>query len=475
MPEVQLSVVGGKLMRYERVRRVVHDTSGSWGAGDVTDLPCPTITVGGLMSNACHFKVEVEEVDVGKNTRVGRNLDLDAPSRTIQQHGQGWSQTTIPPGLIDPPPEVPGKPPYRVPPMAEIAALPHNGFDVVSTFSGCGGSCLGYRMAGFRVVWASEFVEAARETYRLNHPSSVLDGRDIRAVAPEDILKATGKAVGEIDLLDGSPPCASFSTAGKRQKGWGKVKEYSDTKQRTDDLFFEYARLVRGLRPKVFVAENVGGLVQGAAKGYFIEIMTELKAAGYRVEARLLNAEWLGVPQSRRRVIFVGVRDDLGVRPAYPSPLPYRYSIREALATLPALPAGTAPPPPTSRRKTVLERHGDMEGTAIGAEWKGLPPGGKSEKYPSLIRPNAALPSPTVTAAGGGYSTASVAHPSECRKFNMAELRRICGFPDDFALTGSYEQQWERLGRAVPPVMMSHVASAIRDEVLAHVRDSRNV
>src|SRR5262249_48769124 len=143
----------------------------------------------------------------------------------------------------------------------------------------------------------------------------------------------TGKRAGEIDVLEGSPPCASFSTAGKRDKGWGRVRPYSDTRQRTDDLFFEFARLVAGLRPKVFVAENVSGLVKGVAKGYFLQVLPALKAAGggYRVTAKLLDAQWLGVPQARQRLFFVGVRADLGLEPAFPAPLPYRYSIRDAL------------------------------------------------------------------------------------------------------------------------------------------------
>lgn len=110
------------------------------------------------------------------------------------------------------------KPAYRVPSMAEIAALPLNGFRVVSTFSGCGGSSLGYRMAGFKVIWANEFIAPAQAVYRANFPDTVLDTRDIRTIAPDDILTATGLKVGELDLLDGSPPCSSFSMAGKRAR-----------------------------------------------------------------------------------------------------------------------------------------------------------------------------------------------------------------------------------------------------------------
>jgi Site-specific DNA methylase len=142
------------------------------------------------------------------------------------------------------------KPPYRVPSMADIEALPWNGFRVASTFSGCGGSCLGYRMAGYRVVYANEFIEEAQRTYKANHPNSFLDTRDIRQVKPEDVLEKAGVDRGELDLFDGSPPCSAFSTAGKRERGWGQVKAYSDKAQRVDDLFFEYVRLLDGIRPK---------------------------------------------------------------------------------------------------------------------------------------------------------------------------------------------------------------------------------
>ncbi len=401
--------------------------------------------------------------------------------------------------------------------MAEIAAVPDNGLRVVSTFSGCGGSCLGYRMAGYRVVWANEFIPAAAETYRVNHPTTPLDTRDIRKVQPAEILEATGLKAGEIDAVEGSPPCASFSTAGKREKHWGKAKPYSDTVQRVDDLFFEYIRLVNGLRPRVFVAENVSGLVKGVAKGYFLEILAKLKACGYRVGCKVLDAQWLGVPQARQRTIFIGVREDLGLDPVFPKPLPYRYSLREALPWIvrgkygPAWKAADAPSPTVSAGRsynpatshqglelvearitggtgaafdekgraydldqpcpTVLgtkpnQFEVDMSRFAISREWDKLKPGQASDKYFNLVRPHPDQPCPTICASHGHPGIASVTHPTEKRKLTIAELKRICAFPDDFVLTGSYSQQWERLGRAVPPVMSFQIARTIRDEIL---------
>jgi DNA-cytosine methyltransferase len=221
------------------------------------------------------------------------------------------------------------KPPYKVPSMASIRRRKRNGLTVASTFSGAGGSCTGYEMAGLEVVWANEFEPTAAITYAANHPNTVLDTRDIRDVKGRDILDATGLA--EIDVLDGSPPCQSFSMAGQRHKSWGREMDHADgTRQRADDLFFEFGRIVDELKPRSFVAENVAGLVNGVAKGMFKEIMAMLAGCGYDVEARLLDAQWLGVPQRRRRLFIVGMRRDLKLTPAFPDPLPYRYGLVEA-------------------------------------------------------------------------------------------------------------------------------------------------
>lgn len=338
--------------------------------------------------------------------------------------------------------------------MDEIAAIPHNGFYAISTFSGAGGSSLGYKMAGFKVLWASEFIPAAQEVYRLNHPNTILDTRDIRKVTPQEILDVIHMQPGELDVFDGSPPCASFSTAGKREKGWGQVKQYSDTKQRTDDLFFEYARLIEGVKPKVFVAENVSGLVKGTAKGYFLEILAALKACGYNVKAKLLDAQWLGVPQMRQRLIFIGVRSDLGIEPSFPKPLAYQYSVRDALGN--------------DLRVIPIEADTDITRYAIGEAWDEFKYG-DSPRYRNLKKPHPDKPCNAITAPAGMISAATTVHPIEKRRFSIAELKRICAFPDDFKLIGTYAQQWERLGRAVPPVMMSHIAATIRDEILCKI------
>ena len=358
---------------------------------------------------------------------------------------------------------------YSVPSMSEVAKVKGtNGFKVVSTFSGCGGVCLGLEMAGYEVLWANEFIEAARDTYKENHPGVILTGEDIRTVKGEDILKSIGLKRGELDLLEGSPPCASFSTAGSLDKGWGRVKTYSDSIQRSDDLFFEYSRIIEELYPKVFIAENVSGLVKGKAVGYFKEILRDLKSKGYTVEARLLDASYLGVPQARQRLIFVGVRNDLvekfGVKPAFPKPVNGRYTVRDII--------GDKTAKFGDRESYKDEETGQEIGLAkyaVGREWDNTPIGGSSDKYFQLVRPALDRPVGTITATAGVVGAASIAHPYEKRKFDLKELRAFQSFPEDFILTGSYQQRAERIGRSVPPLMAKAIGETVREEILEKI------
>lgn len=389
------------------------------------------------------------------------------------------------------------KPAYRIPLMEEIRATPSCGLRFVSTFSGCGGSCLGFEMAGYEPLAACEFVPAAIEAYADNHPGVPILTDDIRGISGDRLLELIGLEVGELDVLEGSPPCESFSTSGKLARNWGRQSSYSDgMSQRLDDLFFDFSRLVGELRPRAFIAENVAGLVKGVSKGYFKRIFADLASNGYRVEARLLDAQWLGVPQARRRVIFVGVREDLGPDPAFPDPLPYRYSLRDALPWIdglvqvagrnkgrpvakdnPGRRHSADVPAPTVQRlglddvmpQQMLAREVPRQAWLRGelrVEWAKLHAGESSDRWPNLVRASSDLPSPTILRVGGASNLVTTSHPTQPRKFTIPELRRICGFPDDFELKGSYQQQWERLGNAVPPPMMRAVAESLRDRVL---------
>ena len=344
---------------------------------------------------------------------------------------------------------------YKIPSMADVEKIRGtNGYSMVSTFSGCGGSCLGFEMAGFDVRWASEFIPAAQEVYRLNHPETILSPKDIREVTAKSILKELGLKKGELDVFEGSPPCAAFSMAGHRHKAWGEVKKYSDKKQRVDDLFFEFARLLKGLKPKMFVAENVSGLIKGSAKGYFKEIYRTLQECGYTVTAKNLNAKWLGVPQSRERLIFIGTRKDLNITPEYPTPMNGIIPYKQALAGLKQ--NADDPTPVTLKEGSKMRelynatRQGEtfdkgskrVRGVDTAFQW---------------YRAHPDKPIPTVV-----QGSQCICHPTEARTLTISELKRLSAFPDDFQLTGSFQKQWERIGRAVPPLMMRSIAQAVK-------------
>ncbi len=185
-----------------------------------------------------------------------------------------------------------------------------HGLKVFGTFICGGGSTMGYKLAGFEHLGGVEIDPEVADVYKTNHNPKYLFIEDIREFAkrtdfPEDLYN--------LDILDGSPPCSSFSMAGNREKDWGKTKVFREgqAEQRLDDLFFDYIALAKKLQPKVVIAENVKGLIQGNAKAYVHRIKKEFEAAGYKVQLFLLNAASMGVPQKRERVFFICQRNDL--------------------------------------------------------------------------------------------------------------------------------------------------------------------
>lgn len=185
-----------------------------------------------------------------------------------------------------------------------------HGLKVFGTFICGGGSTMGYKLAGFDHLGGVEIDPQVANVYKANHQPKFLFNMDIRefnkkADIPEELF--------DLDLLDGSPPCSSFSMAGNREKDWGKEKVFREgqAKQTLDDLFFDYIFLANRLQPKVFIAENVKGLIQGNAKAYVNRIFKEIDAIGYNCQLFLLNAASMGVPQKRERVFFICSRKDL--------------------------------------------------------------------------------------------------------------------------------------------------------------------
>ena len=318
--------------------------------------------------------------------------------------------------------------PYRVPSMSEIAATPPNGLTHVSTFSGSGGTCLGFRMAGYATIWANECDDHAQQSYRANHPDTVLDPRDVRDVTAADILAAAGLSIGQLDVFEGSPPCTAFSRAGKGAKKWGGIDRHAGAKTvKVEELAFEFVRLLGGLMPRAFVVENVLAWAEGSNAAYFYETRRRMKALGYRLRTRAINAHSFGVPQDRWRLIVAGVRDGLGVEPWFHlTDATWHYSLCDV-----------------------------VPGTSCVAGY---------EFGQDRLR-SADRPMPTVMTS----PTLKVCVDGVVRQLTIVELKRVCSFPDDFRLEGSKTEQWRRLGNSVPPLMARAIAIALRDALLGEV------
>jgi DNA (cytosine-5)-methyltransferase 1 len=328
-----------------------------------------------------------------------------------------------------------------------LAPRCENAPTMISLFAGCGGSSLGYSMGGFRELLAVEWDNNAVETFQLNFPDVPVYHGDIANLSVSECLRLADVAPGQLDVLDGSPPCQGFSAAGKRVLD-------DDRNQ----LFREYVRLLRGLRPKVFVMENVSGLVKGKMKLVFAEIMRELKASGYRVSCRLLNAMYFHVPQSRQRLIFVGVRDDLGVEPSHPKAESRLISVRVAWQGIPPLNHEWVKVMETTKAyKALLQTpQGErIRGFSISSRLhfdkcaKTLQTGGMATGYP-------------------GSSWFS--HPIEARGISVREAARLGSFPDSLKFIG-IKQSCKQIGNSVPPLMMRAIARHIHSEILDNERE----
>ena len=329
---------------------------------------------------------------------------------------------------------------------------------VISLFAGGGGSTLGYRMAGYREVLAVEWDALAVQALQGNFPEVPVWAGDITDLSVEECLRRTGLVPGELDLLDGSPPCQGFSTAGKRQ--------LHDAR---NGLWREYVRLLEGLRPRAFVLENVPGLVKGKMRLVFAECYRALNACGYQVSARVLDAAYFGVPQHRRRLVILGIRDDLGLVPTHPAAETWPISLRVALEAAKLLPdqLDTAEIDPVDWETPVLD-------DAYGRLWARVPRGGCAadvigKGFTSCVKPHLDVPCCTLPKTQTGRGFATVVHPLEPRALSVMEAALISAFPPQMRFSGSYAERWARIGNAVPPFLTRAIATHLRQTVLAGV------
>jgi DNA (cytosine-5)-methyltransferase 1 len=339
----------------------------------------------------------------------------------------------------------------------------------------------------------NEFVPEAQNTYRENYPDTLIIPGDIKKLSGKDFLEKVNLKPGELDLLDGSPPCSAFSMAGSVSHGkgnthadaFGKKKKYSDIEgvENVEDLFFEFLRVAEEIKPKVIIGENVEGLTMGEAKEYFHKIQNRFEDIGYLVVANVLNSSYYGVPQARKRTFFIAVREDVAEKVGinfmtmyqlYPEKNDEQTLLGEAIndvvnedqeeinLLLEKLSIETAV------GKTLAKMPKDPDKVLTGMDYHD-----KGHHF-NLKRCSLRKPSPTITAMGNFPGVAGTCHPLEDRKFTIKELKRIMSLPEDFKLTGKHQQQSERIGRMVPPLMMKALAESVYNKVLKPYKELDN-
>jgi DNA (cytosine-5)-methyltransferase 1 len=324
---------------------------------------------------------------------------------------------------------------------------------IISFFSGCGGSSLGYQMAGCKVILACDWEKKAIETYKLNFPNTLIIKADIRTINEKQIFNLIGIKPYELDILDGSPPCTPFSMIGNRQYSWGKSYIHSgdSEKQKADDLFFEYIRMIQILKPKIFVAENVKGLILGVAKGYFKNIIANMELLTnneYQIKAMLVNAKDFEVPQSRERVIIYGIRNDIYLDK----------SIR--LKTYPEISFAKATKDLEIPKEDLDIAINTFNKSSYNKYFLKLKQGESVQKYHpkshgySYTRLRNNRPCNTITTGAKD----NLIHPIENRFLTIVEFKRLSSFPDNFKFLNNNDGVI-RMGNAVPPKLIYHICN----------------
>lgn len=327
----------------------------------------------------------------------------------------------------------------------------------VDLFSGAGGFLRGFMDAGFKPEFSVEMWEPAIETHRRNYPNVPLWDRDIRTIKNKEIQPYKGK----VDLIIGGPPCQGFSTIGKRL-----------VKDPRNELVFEYIRFVKVIRPKVFLMENVRGLLS-ANNGLIKDAITaEFEKIGYNVKHEVICAADYGVPQMRYRVLFLGVRKNLKVTPSFPKKivLDGKYAtVGDVIMDLVGKENQFPNHVPMNHNEIVKKRISLIkEGEGIPDE--GLPDdvakGSRSDYTENTIknfshvyrRLSRSKPATTMVPGHNAFPL----HPTEDRSLTVREAARIQTFPDDVIFEGTRQNQCIQVGNAVPVKLAYEMAKHIK-------------
>lgn len=333
----------------------------------------------------------------------------------------------------------------------------------IDLFSGAGGFSLGLVSAGFEIIGAFDSWDVAVNTYATNfdHPVAQCD---LSKVTGQELLDRVGSTVDSIDVLVGGPPCQGFS-----------VQRIGSDHDVRNHLVLEFGRLVSELKPRLFLMENVPGLLGKRGKELVAEFTSRLENSGYRVTSTIINAADYGVPQLRKRVVFAGWK--IGQPPfVFPTPFtePKAYrTVADALKGLPSPPKDLTPLPGDAlHRRTRLSPLNQKRIELI-------PPGGGMQDLPDDLKVDCHKigadkighryvygrlapdrPSATITARFDSFTRGKFGHPIEARNITLREGARLQSFPDTFKLIGTQEEIAAQIGNAVPPLVAETLAQA---------------
>ncbi len=359
-------------------------------------------------------------------------------------------------------------------------------FNIVDLFAGVGGMSAGFKNTGFNVVSANEYDKEIAYTYEKNHPGTKIIIDDIANVKSEQFL--TDK-IQDIDVVIGGPPCQGFSMAGRR------IRKNSFLNDPRNELFKEYTRIVKDLKPKIFVLENVAALLNmngGSVKDEIIESFSKL---GYAVSVKVLNSADYGVPQLRKRAIFIGNRIGIDSEKLFPQKThggdrKAYITVEDSIFDLPFIKSGSGEfeteytKEPTTdyqkeRRKGIKKLYNHiapihseriidlMKLIKEGEGRDHLPENMKTKSVHSGAygRMNRKLPSYTITTRFDTPSVGRVTHPIVHRALTPREAARIQSFDDNFIFYGKKSSVGIQIGNAVPPLLAQAIAKYIKKEL----------
>lgn len=364
-------------------------------------------------------------------------------------------------------------------------------YKVIDLFAGVGGLSYGFAHDDeFEILAANEILESMAQAYSSNHPAVKMYNKDIADFSAGDLAKDLCIKNGDIDIVVGGPPCQAYSTVGKRMADDPRGK-----------LFQEYHRILQELRPRIFVFENVKGILSMQGGNLIKTIVSLFESIGYHMQMRLLNAADYGTPQIRERVILVGTLDS---RPfEYPKPTHYNpelgapadaslkpyVTLGEALGDLPHIKTGESASKyacdPQNHYQRLMRANAPEElkehevpknNARLVALMEALPDGGTPKDIPEELRPKSGFancycrlwwnkPSTTITRNLGCPSSSRCIHPRDPRPLSTREGARLQGFPDDYVFCGSRGDKHLQIGNAVP----TFLSMAIKDSVKSYL------